>query len=294
MTLGSCAGGRPHGRAPARLEGAAARLAPGRIIRMETGAEVSFDEMVAELRTKDLVFIGEVHTDPDHHLIQVQLLLALLDSAAPAGLAMEFFQQPQQAVLDRYLDGSLSEAAFLEQVDWQRNWGYDYRFYRPLLLLARQRGARVFAVNAPREVIRKVARQGLAALSVEERGSLAGHIDLTRERHREYVRSAYAGHGHENLPEFENFYQAQCAWEDTMAENAVRHLVETGRQLILLAGNGHIVHGFGIPDRVRARENVSVATVVPLRVPGPVTPEKDLADFVWLTGRHRGLMENAR
>jgi len=257
----------------------------GQIINMENGKALSFTELIDELETKDLVFIGERHDNPEHHLIQVQILQALMArNDRPLTLAMEPFQAFQQPILDQYMKGSLSEEMFLKDVGWREQWGFDYHLYRPLIDMAKENGSKILAINAPGDITRKVARSGLASLNPEERSKLASDIDLENKSHRAYLREVYRTHPHFNLKNFEFFYQAQCVWEDTMAENIGTFFRKHKRKMVVLSGNGHIIKKFGIPDRILKHVQVDLATIVLFSFAGRLEIEKATADYIWITG----------
>lgn len=286
--LTGCAGApHPHRRPSAGLPGVEGRFHVGQIIHLDSGRPLSFTQFVDRIAKQDAVFVGEVHDNPDHHLIQVQILQSLMDRHGRVTAAMEFFQVQQQAVLDDYLSGVTDEDQFLEAVDWSRTWGFDYRLYRPLMLLLRQGGSHVLAINAPSGIVRKVARSGLESLAPDERGMLAERIRLDHQGHREYLLETYRLHTHPDLKVFEYFYQAQCAWEDTMAENLARYLQTHQERVVVFSGNGHIIYRFGIPERTLDRTRVSVATVLLQPLGEPVTLSPDMADYVWLTSDSR-------
>jgi uncharacterized iron-regulated protein len=258
----------------------------GQIIDLDAGKPVSFTVMVDQLSKQDLIFVGEKHDSPDHHLIQVQVLQAILDCCQPLTIAMEFFDQEKQETLDRYMKREINEEEFLKAVNWKKSWGFDYHFYRPLLLLARQNGCRVLAINAPRSVVRKVARKGLADLGEDDRKAIARDIDLGDEAHRAYLLDIFKSHGHGDLKSFEYFYQAQCVWEDTMAQNIAEYMKDNRGKMIVFTGNGHIRNKYGIPDRVVKRVKVTLATLMPYAMTGHEDLQKGLADYVWLTRQY--------
>jgi len=246
---------------------------------------VGFEAMMEALQHKDLLFIGEVHSDPEHHLMQVQILQRWIHGEAHPVIAMECFQTTQQEALDRYLAGDLDEAAFLEEAQWDAEWGFPYHYYRPLLDLVRAKQGRILAINAPREIVKKVARTGIESLSTEERAQIAPEIDLTREAHREYVQAVFPLHAaHGRGEDFERFYQAQCVWEDTMAENIARFKLENpAARIAVFAGNGHLKYGFGVPERTVERAPSDAAVVLPYPAASDLVLERGMADFVWLS-----------
>jgi uncharacterized iron-regulated protein len=201
-------------------------------------------------------------------------------------MALEMFPREAQTQLDRFSKGELTEEEFLREVNWVGIWGYPFRLYRPLVLFAREKGLPLVGLNAPREVVNKIARGGLAGLSPEERSRVAETFDFTNQGHREYVREEYERHVKGSIKDFGTFYEAQLAWEETMAEtlvHALKALPETTRVVVLI-GNGHIWEGRGVPQNARRRLAHRYRTIIPLPAdyalrsldPGP-------ADYIWIT-----------
>ncbi len=284
--LAGCAPSRPKPAPTAEIRGAKGRYSLGEIIDLHKAGSLDFPSFVERMASNDLVFVGEVHNNAEHHLMQVQILQALMDCCGPVTVAMEVFRSPQQAVLDRYIAGGLTEQEFLDAIDWDENWGFPYHLYRPLLALARESESRVLALNVPIDLVRKVARVGLEGLSTEERARLPRQIDLTVEPHRDYVRKAYLKHGRAGIPNFQFFYEAQCVYEEVMAQNLARYFEKAGRnhpKVVAFTGNGHLEYRFGIPNRVLNRVPVSAVTVLPYSISNHASIPTEIADFVWLT-----------
>jgi uncharacterized iron-regulated protein len=278
-----CAGLRHPQPPSATVEGLAERFRPGQIVDLASGKVIAFDELIAHLSSKDLIFVGEAHDNPDHHLIQIQILQAVASRSASLTIGMEFFQKHQQAIVDRYIQGESAEKEFLDAVDWKKNWGFDYHFYRPLMQFARERKYRVLAINAPNSLVRKVARTGLKSLEPSERDQLPKDIDLNQDRHRAFLQEIYKEHSPGELQEFGFFYEAQCVWEEAMASNLSEHFASGKGRLIAFTGNGHIVNKFGIPDRTVRRVPASMVTVMPYPLNGKETVDRASADYVWFT-----------
>jgi len=268
----------------ASIEGAEGHFSVGRIVELPAGRAIPFEAFIERLKSVDVVFLGEVHDNPEHHLIQVQVLQSLLAGEEPVTLALECFEETQQPVLDRYVKGFLTEADFLDRAAWKNRWGFDYQLYRPLILAAKRAGSKVLAINVPRDIVREVARVGLEGLNPAKREQLAGDIALDNPRHREYVRRVFESHhAGGQLDNFDTFYQAQCAWDDSMAENIAKYYRDHRRRILVIAGNGHIAYKFGIPDRTKARISLRSATVVLRPLKGRQKIDRETADYIWLT-----------
>ena len=276
----------------ATIQGTSNSYRIGQIVDLSADEVIPFEKLIEKIASTDLIFVGEVHDNPEHHLIEVQILEAIMAGDRQVTLAMEFFQKPEQPILDRYLQGKIGEEEFLKEIDWDEEWGFNYSYYRPLMLLAKQNGNKVLAINAPSAIVKKVAHKGLQSLDQSERDQIATEIDLNSKAHRAYLREIFGQHGHGSLKAFEFFYEAQCVWEDTMAQNIADYLIKKDGKMIVFTGNGHIVNKFGIPDRVINRKPVSMVTIMPYDLQGTERIERGIADYIWLTPSYPHMMSS--
>lgn len=271
---------------PLTFQGKPEPLKPGDIIDTRKGEIISSDILAERLAGVRVVYVGETHTSLEDHRIQLQILEGLYRRNPDMALALEMFPRRAQPVLDRYAAGGLTEEAFVREVNWAEVWGYPFQLYRPLLAFARDKGLRIIGLNAPREVVHKIARQGLFSLSPEERREIAESFLTEDPKHREVLAQEFQRHRQENIKDFESFYAAQLAWDETMAETLVRSLqtMPPAAQVLVMIGKGHITDRQGMPLAAWKRLPHSFKTVVPVSVDHPfriLGPE--LADFLWIT-----------
>ncbi len=241
---------------------------------LHTGGRLSFTALPSRLAQARVVCVGESHPDAAHHRVQLEVVKAL-HSEGPVGIGLEMLWREQQPHVDRYLAGELDEAAFLQAVDWSNTWGYPWELYAPLFRYAKQHGLAIFGLNAPRELVRQVGRQGIEGLSLAERLKLPV-IDLAVPGHRElFERNLGGAHGAHGGEGFERMYQAMTLWDEYMAESAARFCRTTpGTRLVVLAGSGHIGGRHGIPLRIERRLGEPVTVVLPQALDNP----EDLPD----------------
>jgi uncharacterized iron-regulated protein len=251
---------------------------------IHTGSEkrLSFDAFMEEISSSRAVIVGEVHDKAEDHLVQLQILLGLAMGRRPVYVGIEYLPWTMQAKLDDYISGAASEEEFLRLTDWNGNWGYPFHLVRPVFLAARKWSVGIACLNAPKEIVMKVAREGIKGLNESERALIAAEIDLENVEHRRYVRAVFDRHPHFSPGKYDYFYEAQCVWEDTMAEKAASYLRGRDGVMVILCGRGHIVEGFGIPNRLRKRTEGKIVTVVPLTQHRPFS--RNIADYVWITG----------
>jgi len=233
----------------------------------------------------DVVYLGERHDSAADHRAQLEIIQRLQAENAQVAIALEMFQRPFQPVIDRYLAGEITEADLVAQTEYEQRWGFPWEFYAPILRLAQEQGLPVLALNAPSEVVRQVARQGLDSLEGDDFRYIPplDQIDITNEAYQAFVFSAFGAHGAHGGMDFDNFFAAQVLWDETMAETIATFRQENpDYQVVVLAGQGHVVYGYGIPDRVSRRLESSLNQhIVLLNPPEAATEEAAIADQFW-------------
>jgi uncharacterized iron-regulated protein len=263
-TPGAAAGAGSRDRTPLPRDIVARSALP--LHALEGGRRLSEPELWDRLSTYRLVCLGEQHDSPQHHFAQRRAIeeLGRRSSAAkrPFSVGFEMFQTPYQPALTGFASGTLPEAELLTQSEYAQRWGFDFSLYRPLLEAARELGLSALALNAPRELTRKIGRSGLAALDAREAEQLP-ELDLGNADHRAYFTDAMAGHPMPaGGPSLDDMYAVQVVWDETMADTAVRWLEAAGpgSQALVLAGAGHC-HQSAIPGRAARRLKAPVLGV---------------------------------
>lgn len=218
------------------------------------GEAIGWEDLVRRATAARVVYVGEEHGTPSHHLLQRDLLAAL-DAAGPVLLGCEYFPRSLQPALDRIARGEVAREDLGAALRWDETWGHAWEAYAPLFELCAERRIRIVALNAEKDLVQRVRRQGLAKLSLDELLGLP-RMDLKAEAHRARVtRQLQEVHP---LPDeaLERYYQAFTLWDETMAASVVDAVLRDGRpgvRVLVVAGIAHIQTGTGIPDRVARR-----------------------------------------
>lgn len=274
LFLAGCVVMRPMGSGPSAAESAP----PTVILSGSTGQPVSFEAMLADLLTAAVVYVGEKHTSAAHHAVQLQLLRVLHLQSPRLAVAMEMFDRSYQSVLDLWSEGRLDEDGFLRRTHWYANWRFDYALYREILDYVRDHRLRLVALNLPFNIPPKIRVGGIEHLSPYEKGFLPVEIDTTFAAHREFAQKIFGMHDFKSGVRFEDFYLAQCVWEDVMAESV--SAITGADRVVVLAGNGHIQYRYGIPERAFKRNGLAYRTVYQASPGEDVDPA--IADYIFL------------
>ncbi len=267
-------------------------IGPEEILRLPEGNPITFEEVFGDLNTTKLIFVGESHDQIEHHQIQVRLVQKLVANGKDVVIGMEMFERAQQPVLDRWSQGLLTKEEFVKEVQWESTWGIDYELYEGILDTAKSLHLKVLGLNVSRDLVRKLAENGRDGLSPEDKRMLP-KMDLTNRQHRAYIATIFKGHDKGSAKGFENFYQAQCLWDEGMAQSLSEFLKSPqaeGKTVLVFSGSGHIVFGFGIPSRLFRRIALPYQTILlktwSEKVNGDLTfagASSPLANFLWIT-----------
>lgn len=246
-------------------------------------------QILQSLAQADVVFLGETHNRPEDSQAQLEIIQALAQKGKVA-IAMEMFQRPYQAAIDAYLQGKISETQLVEQTEYEQRWGFPWENYAPILRFAQSQQIPVLAMNAPSEVTRKVAGGGLEALAPEDWQWIPpqSEIRTDNQNYRQLLRGVFEQHqtgGQGNSDRLERFFLAQVLWDETMAHHIVQfRQAHPDYQVIAIAGQGHIIYGYGIPSRVARRLGPSVRQYSVLFNSSDRdwdAAETPIADFFW-------------
>ena len=292
VILSACIGRAPFPPWASKISILKAPIGPEEILRLPEGDQITFVQLLDDLIRTRVIFVGESHDQIEQHQIQVKMIQALVAKGIDVVIAMEMFERSQQPILDRWSQGLLTEEEFLKEVQWETIWGMDYELYKGILEEARKSHLKVLGLNLPKDLVRKVAENGIKKVSIEDRKVLP-EMDLTNQQHRNYIASIFKGHNKGSAKDFENFYEAQCLWDEAMAETLSGFLKSSegeGRTVLVFAGSGHVVFGFGIPNRMHRRNSIPYQIVVlkawrekmddDFTFSGTSTP---LGNFLWIT-----------
>ena len=232
--------------------------------------------VVREAEERKVFYVGETHDQFSHHVVQLEVIKSLHQKKKKVAIGMEMFQRPFQGALDDYIDGRIEEKELLKNTEYFKRWKYDYNLYRPILQYARAEKIPVVALNIQTEIVEKVAQSGLESLTEEEKKFVPAQMDFSDEAYRERLRKIFQEHKNFPAENFDLFCQAQILWDETMAESIDSFFKKNPEyQMVVLAGNGHLSFGSGIPKRAAQRNGYDYAILL-----NGVEIEKDVANFL--------------
>ncbi len=249
-------------------------------VAVEISTLKTLPDVMTHVADKKIVYVGENHDQVSNHVVELEVIKDLHRRGKTIAVGMEMFQRPFQKVLDEYIEGKIDEREFLKGTQYFKRWGFDYNLYRPILLFTRSEKIPVVAINQRQEIVDKVFRSGLDSLSEEERKFIPSGMDFSDEAYKERLKKVFQEHENFGAKNFNFFYEAQILWDETMAESIDEFLkTHPTYQMVVLAGNGHLAYGSGIPKRTARRNEFNYALIL-----NDTHLKKDIADYVFFPG----------
>lgn len=256
---------------------------PGAIVRTSNGAETTVDDVAAAADGHRFVFLGESHTTLPHHEMQAAVIEALVRRGRDVVVGFEMFTRPNQANLNPWTLGWWTESEFVEKADWKGQWGFDFSLYRPIFEAVKKNRLPMVALNAPRDWVRRVGREGAKALTAEEQAQFPS-IETNNADHRSVFNALMGGHPPTG-DRGENIYSAQVLWDTAMADSALKFLNSRPATkytvMVVVAGSGHVMYRQGINYRIQKRTGETGITMVMTEDTKQVEVAKGLGDFVY-------------
>ncbi|HZC68528.1 MAG TPA: ChaN family lipoprotein [Nitrospirales bacterium] len=269
------------------------------ILEVQASRPISFKDLLADLATADVIYIGEEHSHRSHIEAALRILQALVDRNRKPALGLEMFGWDGQAGLDHYLaEPDMATDQFLQKAHWKENWGGAYNDYAPLIDFARSHHLPVLALNPPKSLVRLVAKEGfLRALKDPEmlRWQMRDEVLSDEPAYREVMVSQLRA-CHSGLSEeaYQRMYEAAMFRDEGMAKIISERLIHRAADVgpvVSYTGAGHIQYRLPVPNRVLRRLNgairqrtVYLTSYEPRREDEIRTLlQQSIADYVWLT-----------
>ncbi len=240
-----------------------------------------------ELSKVNVVYLGEIHDQIEDHQAQLQIIQNIYQTREKIAIAFEMFQLPYQQVLDEYLAGQITESELIKKSEYKERWGFPFEYYAPILRFAKQNKIPILAINTPKEITKQVAKKGLESLTLEQQIYIPPKSEIKTDNlaYKKLIEDVFKQHlqgGHNKSINIDRFFLTQVLWDETMAETIAEFIkVNPDYQVIVLAGQGHIIYGYGIPSRVQRRLGDKIKQKSILLNPDPDSQVNNIADYLW-------------
>lgn len=228
-------------------------------------------DVASSLKGADIVILGEVHDNAQHHRSQASLIAEL----SPAAIAFEMLSPEQATTVNAMSD---RDQALREALAWNDSGWPDWSLYQPLFAALGE--TPVYGMALPRAEVNRAVSEGAAAVfgPDAERFGLATPLPADQQAERE----AHQQEAHCNMlpPQMlPGMVEAQRLRDAAFARTALEALAEIGGPVVVVTGTGHARRDWGMPVALQfAAPSVQVVSLGQLEAP----PGEDVPFDAWL------------
>lgn len=203
-------------------------------------ASPSSVQLLTQMSEADVVILGEVHDNPDHHRYQAKMIARL----RPRAVVYEMLTEEQADLVTP--DLASDRDALRATLDWNASGWPDFNLYAPLF--AANPLAGVYGANVTREVARRSMDSGIA----EAFGDEASVYGLTEPlpAEEQTARQALQKAAHCDALSDEMLapmVEIQRLRDAELARAALEAVNEAGPPVVVITGNGHARKDWGVP-----------------------------------------------
>ncbi|MEM7091260.1 MAG: ChaN family lipoprotein [Pseudomonadota bacterium] len=188
----------------------------------------------------DVVILGEVHDNPNHHQIQAAAVSAL----APRAVVWEMLTKENAAKINRQIVSDPAELASV--LRWAESGWPPFSMYLPIFEAATD--ARSYGALVPRAAARRALETGAAAAFGAEADRFGLNSPLPPDEQAAREADQHAAHCEampiEMMPQMVEIQRLRDA---VLARATLDALEDTGGPVFVITGNGHARMDRGVP-----------------------------------------------
>jgi uncharacterized iron-regulated protein len=231
-------------------------------------AEITPDALDT-LPAADVVFLGEVHDNPLHHIHQTRATTAI----APKALVFEMLTAEQAARIPNPLP---DQNALAELLDWEASGWPAFPMYYPIFQAAPD--AAIYGAALPRESARASLQDGIEAHFPADPAQFGLNTPLAPDD--QAAREAHQARAHcDALPEtlLPGMVAIQRLRDALLAHAALRAHHDTGGPVVVITGTEHARRDIAAPAKLaRAAPDLTQLAIGQFEQPQDTPPPHDL------------------
>ncbi|HXV49448.1 MAG TPA: ChaN family lipoprotein [Candidatus Binatia bacterium] len=268
----------------------------GRIWDVSSARFMDRQSLFTRLARADFLLLGERHDNPDHHLLQAEVLRSLIAAGRRPAVGFEMFGLDDASAIADHLAAAPNDAAGLGRAaNWNERGWPDWAMYQPIAQVALEAKLRIVSTNLPLDAARMMRKAGLAALDPRVTRALGLDRPLSESLSARLAADVRASHcGYASEENVKAMVAVQRARDAQMAQSLIAAGDPDGA--VLVAGAGHVRSDYGIPIYLTAnaagKRVISIAFLeVDDQKPEPNNYALPYAngrlpfDYVWFTPR---------
>jgi uncharacterized iron-regulated protein len=251
---------------------------PKHYVRLDSGTDISFEEVLRQIENERLIFVGEIHDDSGSHRVQSEVIRHLHENGRDIVIAIEIIPNSRQGMLDRWVEGNVSRYDFARF--FYNTVHVPYRYYKDIFEYAREMKIPVVGIDSDTKLISDVSKKGFNTAP----GDFLEKIKFSDcSGDPEYARllgfSAVQQYHESGLP---FLCDGQRMRDAVIAFNIAAILKRGNATVVVLTGTAHAMK-LAVPRQIKKHVTVSHKVLVPGSIRFMINRRlgPDMADYAW-------------
>jgi len=218
----------------------------GKIFSKPDNQQLTLDQVKHRAAQAHFVLLGEIHTNPDHHRLQAEILQYMVDQGRRPAVVIEMITRAQQPILDFFAANppdNVDDVA--DRLEWSKSGWPDFALYKPIFEIALKNKLALHAGNLEKSTVRRLGGRVGSRLSDDERSALGLSTPLEGEIGKSFLEDIAQAHC-SMLPKtvLPLMADIQRARDHVMASALLNPANKDGA--VLIAGAGHTRTDWGV------------------------------------------------
>lgn len=207
-------------------------------------AWISEKQFYLALNQYDYILLGEVHTHPDHHILQAKAINALVDAGRNPSIVMEMLSQSSW----QDQPNTWGKQSELQELASMLNDGWPWDLYAPVLRSIVEHQLKLYAGNISSEKLHAWSSQQTGKDLKQFYKGYAYDKDNFASLEKSIIDS-HCGYANGDLISFMS--RAQIQRDHILTQS----LLDKEFPVVLIAGSGHVRNDYAIPMQLRRLHN---------------------------------------
>ncbi len=245
----------------------------GKIFSKPDSQQLTLDQVKNRAAQAQFVLLGEIHTNPDHHRLQAEILQYMVDQGRRPAVVVEMITRAQQPVLDYFKANPPSGADDIaDRLEWGKSGWPDFAMYRPVFEIALKHNLTLLAGNLEKSTVRRLGGRVGSRLSEDERRKLGLNVAVEAEVGKAFLEDIAEAHCN-MLPDtvLPLMADIQRARDHVMASALLDPANKDGA--VLIAGAGHTRTDWGVGALVKSDDPKRLLSIAFMEVFEGAKPE---------------------
>ena len=246
-------------------------------------AWISEEQFYLALNHYDYILLGEIHTHPDHHVLQAKAINAMVSAGRKPTIVMEMLSQSswQDQPQKWHKQSELQELASM------LNDGWPWDLYAPILSSVVRHQLKLYAGNISSKKLHAWSSKQIGE-DIKQTYKKYSYDEVNFANLKNNIIDSHCGYANAEYIDFMS--RAQMQRDHVIAQS----LLEKELPVVLIAGSGHVRNDYAVPMQLRRQHNqTSYLSVIYLPVQEGVEHPQDypqvseqLYDVIYFTPSH--------